>query len=263
MPSTVLSTMLPTKPSVTTTSTRSANSSVALDVADEIQIELPAKFGGFARQFGALGFLGAVAQDADAGPVVLEHLARIDAAHDRELDEVNGLAFVVGADVEQRRTRPWPEGMTAAMRRAFNRSSRRSRKSRSPPAPPVLPGEMTASALPSRTSSTARTIEQSFFLRTASSGLSSMVMTSEAWTNPDASVMAAGAFRGRLRSRSAARPGCSSVMCGYGLQRELDPINDDPGAVVATHDIHSDAHKWKERSETSSPSALLQLTLPP
>jgi hypothetical protein len=34
-----------------------------------------------------------------------------------------------------------------------------------------------------------------------------------------------------------------------GLQRQLDPIDDDPASMVATHDIHDDSHKWKERSE--------------
>ena len=36
-------------------------------------------------------------------------------------------------------------------------------------------------------------------------------------------------------------------MRGMGLQRQPDPIDDDPAAVVATHDIHRDSHKWKER----------------
>ena len=46
--------------------------------------------------------------------------------------------------------------------------------------PPVFPEEITASALPSRTNSTARKMEQSFFLRRPWTGLSSMVRTSEA-----------------------------------------------------------------------------------
>jgi hypothetical protein len=39
---------------------------VALDVADEIQIQFFAELEGFERQFVALGILGADAQDADA-----------------------------------------------------------------------------------------------------------------------------------------------------------------------------------------------------
>ena len=43
---------------------------------------------------------------------------------------------------------------------------------------PVLPAETIAQALPSRTSSAARTSEESFFLRTLAAGSSSMAMTS-------------------------------------------------------------------------------------
>ena len=46
--------------------------------------------------------------------------------------------------------------------------------------PPVLPREIIASPWPSLTSSIARAMEQSFFRRRTSSGLSSMVSTSAA-----------------------------------------------------------------------------------
>jgi hypothetical protein len=29
------------------------------------------------------------------------------------------------------------------------------------------------------------------------------------------------------------------------IQRAFDALNDNPAAVVATHDIHYDSHKWK------------------
>ena len=48
-----------------------------------------------------------------------------------------------------------------------------------------------------------------------------------------------------------------------GLQGQLDPIYDDPGTVVATHDIHCDSHKWKERRRSRNPAALLKFTLRP
>lgn len=40
------------------------------------------------------------------------------------------------------------------------------------------------------------------------------------------------------------------------LQGQLDPIDDDSDSVVATHDIHDDSHKWKERSELPPDRAL-------
>ena len=44
-----------------------------------------------------------------------------------------------------------------------------------------------------------------------------------------------------------------------GLQRLLDPIDDDFDSVVATHDIHDDSHKWKERRTASARTALSKL----
>ena len=47
---------------------------------------------------------------------------------------------------------------------------------------PVLPQLTTTLASPAFTSSIARTIEESFFRFSATSGLSSIVITSEAWS---------------------------------------------------------------------------------
>ena len=74
---------------------------VALDVADEIQVQLFAELEGFERQFVALGILGADAQNADARIFAAQHFARIDAAHHGELREVERLALDVRAGVEQ------------------------------------------------------------------------------------------------------------------------------------------------------------------
>ena len=78
------------------------------------------------------------------------------------------------------RNSPLAEGMMAARGARSTDSNRRSLRVAAATSAPVFPGEMTASAFPSRTNSTARTIEQSFFFRTASIGLSSMTTTSEA-----------------------------------------------------------------------------------
>jgi hypothetical protein len=37
-----------------------------------------------------------------------------------------------------------------------------------------------------------------------------------------------------------------------GLERLFDTIDDDRDSVVATHDIHDDSHKWKERGRHPS-----------
>jgi hypothetical protein len=67
-------------------------------------------------------------------------------------------------------------------------------------------------------------------------------MNAQAW------IVATGALKGGLDVGLQA----DQMKLGdtrIGLERLLDPINDDPASVVATHDIHDDSHKWKERSE--------------
>ena len=75
---------------------------VALDVADEVEAELGAEAGGLAGQLGALGFLGPVAEDADAGIGAAQDGLGVDLAHEGELHEVQGLALGVRAGVEQK-----------------------------------------------------------------------------------------------------------------------------------------------------------------
>ena len=74
---------------------------MAFDVADEIQVELLAELEGFQGQFVAFGVFGADAEHADAGVLVAENLARVDAAHDGVMGQVEGLALDVGAGIEQ------------------------------------------------------------------------------------------------------------------------------------------------------------------
>jgi hypothetical protein len=54
---------------------------------------------------------------------------------------------------------------------------------------PVLPQLTTTLASPAFTSSMARTIEESFFFFRATSGLSSIVMTSDAWRTETLSLL--------------------------------------------------------------------------
>ena len=72
-------------------------------------------------------------------------------------------------------------------------------------------------------------------------------------------VLAAGASEGGLDLGLSA----DEVEFGdvrVGLQRQFDAIDDDFDSVVATHDIHDDSHKWKERRRASARTALLKLT---
>jgi hypothetical protein len=45
------------------------------------------------------------------------------------------------------------------------------------------------------------------------------------------------------------------------LEGLLDPIDHDPGSMIASHHIHDDSHKWKERSEPL-PSRALKVYAP-
>jgi len=67
--SVVFKTMLPTKPSQNDDVHVVLEQIMPLDVADEIQVELPAELEGRQGKFVALGILGADAQNADARPL--------------------------------------------------------------------------------------------------------------------------------------------------------------------------------------------------
>src|SRR6185312_6074276 len=60
----------------------------SFDVADEIQIQQAAEFYGAAGEVGAFGFLGAIAEDADAGAGYAEEFLGVDVAHDGKLREM-------------------------------------------------------------------------------------------------------------------------------------------------------------------------------
>ena len=96
-------------------------------------------------------------------------------------------------------------------------------------------------------------MEQSFFLRSAAAGLSAMVRTSLAWTTRTRWSRKPRAGRAAWISASVAdqvKGGDSRV----GLQRPLGALDDDPAAVVATHDIHCDSHNRTERGEEPRPA---------
>jgi hypothetical protein len=100
-----------------------------------------------------------------------KHFARINAAHHGELREVQRLAFDVRAGVEQDKFISC-RGMTVAMQPRSTPAMRPTLNVAAAKMPPVLPRETSASALPSLTSSAARAMEESFFLRSAIAGLS-------------------------------------------------------------------------------------------
>ncbi len=81
---------------------------VALDISDKIQVGHFAEFAGLLGQFGAFIGFGAVAQDAHAGVLVAENFAGINAAHDGEMEKVNGPAFDAGARIQQHEIVFWP-----------------------------------------------------------------------------------------------------------------------------------------------------------
>src|SRR6185503_8984341 len=74
---------------------------MALDVADEIQVQLRAEPCGLAREGGAFALFGAVAQDPYARSGMIEQFARIDAAHHGELRQAQRFALGVRAAVQK------------------------------------------------------------------------------------------------------------------------------------------------------------------
>ena len=132
----------------------------------------------------ALPLVGLLAdrQQADARVVDAVALAGERGAHLGELHEPLGLALGVGAGVDQDVGVAPGTGMGVAIAGRATPSRRPMRSSAAAMPAPVLPALNTAQALPSRTSSSVRTSELSFFVRTALPGSSSMAMTSDAAT---------------------------------------------------------------------------------
>src|SRR5258707_687492 len=64
--------------------------------------------------------------------------------------------------------------------------------------------------------------------------------------NSDPAVATAALLEGGLDFRLVAHE-INLSNRRVGLQRQPDPIDDDPAAVVATHDIDYDSHKSEER----------------
>ena len=110
-----------------------------------------------------------------------------------------------------------------------NPASGRSRMVEAATIPPVLPGEIKASARPSLSRSTARRIEQSFLRRNPSTGLSSMVRTSPAWTTLTRG--SAQSARRRAAVISSSRPTRNKFGdAGIGLQGQPGAVDDhSPG----------------------------------
>ncbi len=214
---------------------------VALDVADEIQIQFFAELEGFEREFVALGILRADAQDADARIFLPQNFARINAAHHGELREVQRLAFDVRAGVEQDKFAALArnDGGDAAAIHAGNAPDLE--RGRRENAAGVAEGNQGV-GLASRTSSAARAMEESFFLRSALTGLSSISTTSLAWMTAHAMV-AKTAFRQRGVDVRLVADEIKGGDFFVGLQRQLGARDHDPATVVAAHDIHCDSHR--------------------
>ena len=128
-----------------------------------------------ARQLVAFRLFLADRQQPDARRLDAERHARVDAAHDRELQQMLRPALDAGADVEQHRRRRCASESSAA-------SAGRSTPGSMPNAPcaaitvaPVCPALKSAAASPRATSSAATLIDARGLRRSAAAGDSSIV----------------------------------------------------------------------------------------
>ena len=94
---------------------------------------------------------------------------------------------------------------------------------------PVLPAETMAAAFPSRTSSAARTREESFLRRTPPAGSSSMPMTSVQGTRS----------RPRVSPTSSGGP-TSTMPMPWSLGGPVRPLDDFARGQVTAHGVHGD-----------------------
>src|SRR5207244_2100986 len=74
---------------------------MSFDIANEIKIDLLAKFECLQRQFIAFVVLSAVAENTNAGLLVTKNFAGINAAHHRVMEKMDRTALDIGAGIDQ------------------------------------------------------------------------------------------------------------------------------------------------------------------
>ena len=216
---------------------------MSFDVAQKIQIELPAQFHGLAGEIVSFGLFPAVAQDADARVGIAEDFPRIDAAHDGELRQVQRLALGIGAGIQQQKV---------FLRRRKNYGDRRALDVFQRAQSDRGRGHQTAGVAARNHRVALALLDQ---LQGASHGAVLFLAQDVEWlvlhrehfggvNDFDAVVLQA--------SFGHCRPDLCFVTheaqlgdFAAGVERDFDALNDNLTAVVATHDIHYDSHKEK------------------
>jgi hypothetical protein len=147
----------------------------AFDVADEVDVREGAQQReGVVGEGVALGVFFADGEQADAGVVDEQDVARVHVAHDGELDEVVGVAVDVGADVEQQGWAAGDRGQNGARAGRWTPANMPRTILAVAMAAPVLPAVKKPAAAPSRTMRRPTRMEESRLARTAWAALSSM-----------------------------------------------------------------------------------------
>ena len=224
---------------------------VAFDVADEVQVQQLAELERFERQFVAFGVLGADAQNADPGILVAEDLARVNAAHDGVMGQVQGLALDVGAGIQQ------DEFM---IRRGNDRGNAAPVNAGNPAQLESRGGEDAAGIAEGN-----HRIDLAFMHQLDRAGNRAILLLPQrgggfvghgqhlaGMDDTHAMVAEPALGQGGVDFTSVADQveGGDSLVS---LQSPLDAFDDHPATVVATHDIHCDSHRGTGRGETRRP----------
>ncbi len=155
-----------------------------------------------------------------------------------ELHEPLGRAVDGGAAVdEELRTAVRAPGSAPRSRAGPRPGSARCAAAPPPSSRRCCPRSTIASASPSRTASRARTIDESFFVRTDGRGSSSISITSRGGDDLDAARRPAGQQRRRDRVVAARRAARATPSCVGGLQRAGDDL---ARRAVAAHGVDRD-----------------------
>ena len=213
---------------------------MALHVADEIDVNVPAQAEGLERELVALAFLGADAEDAHAGILVTEHFAGVDAAHDGVVNQVNRFTFDVGAGIEQDEflVRRRDDGGNAAAVHARNPAELEGRR-----------GE-NATGVAEGNDAVGLAFVNQFHgagdgaIAFAAQGGGRLVLHGKHFTGMnevDPPVAQAGLFERGLNVVLVADEVDGGEMV-VGFESAFNAFNDDLATVVAAHDIHCDAH---------------------
>ena len=233
--------MLPTKPSQTTTSTRSLNKSWPSTLPMKFKSSCLQSLKASSVSSLPLESSGADAQDADARVFAAENFTRINAAHHRVMGQMNRFAFDVRAGIEQDELafRRGNDGGNAAAIHAGNAAQLERGRRENAAGVAERNNRISFSVIDQFDCAHNRAI---LFLRTATGRFVLHRQHLAGMDDAHAMITKAATRQSGVNFGGIADQEEGGDLL-VGLESPVGAFDDDPATVVATHDIHCDSHK--------------------